>query len=268
MVTSTATGCDARGALVLVCGCPMLCYRSSVFITAAIGSFPVLHHFDKCLYFWLCVFVSMYVCVSMCVCVRFGLCVCIRVCLYVCIYMCYVYIHVCMYAYRYICVYTCVHARKHLSLPGYVGVHAPILLYVFSCYPILLFTKRWPVSQLRLPPAACQGYIYSLHVPSAVSGRQCWALSFCFQLLFTSLRILLALSPCFFSSCTHFTGIVSSLLHMAPSKSAVTSHLYSFAGILRRCTFWRRVIRNSGRNMPVMKAVLYFFSAVTSTPEK
>ena len=47
---------------------------------------------------------------------------------------------------------------------------------------------------------------------------------------------------------------------MAPRKSAVTRHLYSFAVILHRCTFWCRVIRNSGRNMPVMKAVLHFLS--------
>ena len=94
----------------------------------------------------------MYVCVSMCVYVRFCLCVWIRVCLYVCICMYYVYIYMCecMYAYTYICGYTCEHARQHLSLPGYVGVHAPILLYVFSFYPILCVTKRWPVTQLRL----------------------------------------------------------------------------------------------------------------------
>ena len=100
----------------------------------------------------ICKYVRM--CFHVCICAVLFMCVCIRVCLYVCIYMCYVYIHVCvcvcMYAYMYICVYTCEHARKHLSLPGYVGVHAPILVYVFSFYPISCVTKRWPVTQLRL----------------------------------------------------------------------------------------------------------------------
>ena len=94
----------------------------------------------------------MYVCVSMCVYVRFCLCVCVYAYVCMCVYACVTYIYMCecMYAYTYICVYTCEHARQHLSLPVYVGVHAPILLYVFSFYPILCVTKRWPVTQLRL----------------------------------------------------------------------------------------------------------------------
>ena len=64
--------------------------------------------------------------------------------------------------------------------------------------------KRRPVTQLRLPPAACQGYLSSLRVLSAVSGRQIWALSvlvFQFLVHFTedsrgaALIILAATSP-------------------------------------------------------------------------
>ena len=83
-------------------------------------------------------------CGSVYVCVYAYVCMCVYAC------VTYIYMCECMYAYTYICEYTCEHARQQLSLPGYVGVHAPILLYVFSFYPILCVTKRWPVTQLRL----------------------------------------------------------------------------------------------------------------------
>ena len=94
----------------------------------------------------ICKYVRM--CFHVCICAVLFMCVYTRMSVYACVT--YIYMCECMYAYTYICVYTCEHARQHLSLPGYVGVHAPILLYVFSFYPILCVTKRWPVTQLRL----------------------------------------------------------------------------------------------------------------------
>ena len=63
--------------------------------------------------------------------------VCMGVVLFMCVYtrtsVC-VYIHVlrmytCVCVYTYVCVrvYTCGHARMHLLLPGYVGIHAPMV---------------------------------------------------------------------------------------------------------------------------------------------
>ena len=114
------------------------------------------------------------------------------------------------YAYIYVRVYTCVHTRKHLLLHGYVGVHAPILLYIFSCYPIWCVTMRWLVTQLRLPPATCQGYFSFLHVPLRLVGANFVPSPFC---LFFSLDHFTEDSPCakpvwfVFFSCTNLPAL-------------------------------------------------------------
>ena len=212
MVTSSArlrrTGPPGFGDVVSCCATGLL-----FSLQRHLAVFPVLHNFYYVLYFWLCwrgvvftclharhthtclcvcvcvfvcvcvcvcvcVFVSRYVCVSMCVCVWFCLCVCIRVRLYVCIYMYYVCIHVC------VCIHICVSVCTRVGTPVCICYYLvrsvfthPLFLYIFSFYPILHVIKRRPVTQLRLPPAACQGYLSSLRVLYAVSGRQNWALS-------------------------------------------------------------------------------------------
>ena len=140
-----------------------------------------------------------------------------------------VYIHVLrMYTCLCVCIHLCVSVCTREDTPVCISYYLvmsvythPLVLCVFSCYPILHIIKGRPVTQLRLPPVACQGYLSSLRVLSAVSGRQIWALSvFFFSSLFTSLRIIVALiifgryRPGWFRllfSCTDFTGIVSLL---------------------------------------------------------
>ena len=71
-------------------------------------------------------------CFQMCIRLVLFMCVDTRMSARVSIHVLRVCTCVYMYAYMYVRVYTCVHTRKHLLLPGYVGVHAPILLYIFS----------------------------------------------------------------------------------------------------------------------------------------
>ena len=222
-----------------------------------------MHDTHTCMCVFVCVFVSRYVCVSMCVCVWFCLCMCIRIRLYVCIYMYYVCIHVC------VCIHICVSVCTRVGTPVCICYYLissvythPLFLYVFSCYPILHVIKRRSVTQLRLPPAACQGYLSSLRVLSAVSGRQFGpSLFLLFSSLFTSLRILVA--PIILAVTSPGGFVFSSVLRILPSlfhccppdaetyvvlpafytvvlwrrdnRPSHASYLCSFAGILHRC---------------------------------
>jgi len=196
----------------------------------------------------------MYVCVSKCVCVWFCLCVRIRVCRHVCLCMCCVCVHVCICMHICVRVYTCVHTRKHLLLHGYVGVHAPILLYIFSCYPIWCVTMRWPVTQLRLPPATCQGYFSSLHVPLRLVGANFVPSPF---FLFFSLDHFTEDSPgakpgwfVFFQLYEFYRPCVTAVLLGAEKIGRITPVIYTvLPAYVHRCTYWCRVI---GRNMPVI----------------
>ena len=123
-----------------------------------------------------------------------------------------VYIHVLrMYTCLCVCIHLCMSVCTRVGTPVCISYYLVLSVYthpwflcVVSCYPIFHVIKRRPVTQLRLPPAACQGYLSSLRVLSAVSGRQIWALSvlvFQFLVHFTedsrgaALIILAATSP-------------------------------------------------------------------------
>ena len=155
---------------------------------------------------------------------------CVYVCVYayvcMCVYTCitYVYMSVCMYTFMYVRVDTPVCISYYLVLSVYTH---PSFLCVVSCYPIFHVIKRRPVTQLRLPPAACQGYLSSLRVLSAVSGRQIWALSvlvFQFLVHFTedsrgaALIILAATSPGGFVFCS-VVPILPALFHCCPPNT-------------------------------------------------
>ena len=144
---------------------------------------------------------------------------CFHVCMCVVLFMCVytrtsvcVYIHVLrMYTCLCVCIHLCMSVCTRVGTPVCISYYLvlsvythPSFLCVVSCYPIFHVIKRRPVTQLRLPPAACQGYLSSLRVLSAVSGRQIWALSvlvFQFLVHFTedsrcaALIILAATSP-------------------------------------------------------------------------
>ena len=117
---------------------------------------------------------------------------CFHVCMCVVLFMCVytrtsvcVYIHVLrMYTCMYVCIHLCMSVCTRVGTPVCISYYLvlsvythPSFLCVVSCYPILHVIKRRPVTQLRLPPAECQGYLSSLRVLSAVRGRQTWALS-------------------------------------------------------------------------------------------
>ena len=163
---------------------------------------------------------------------------CVYVCgpVYVCVYtrtsVC-VYIHVLrMYTCLCVCIHLCMSVCTRVGTPVCISYYLvlsvyPSFLCVVSCYPIFHVIKRRPVTQLRLPPAACQGYLSSLRVLSAVSGRQIWALSvlvFQFLVHFTedsrgaALIILAATSPggfVFFS----VVPILPALFHCCPPNT-------------------------------------------------
>ena len=165
---------------------------------------------------------------------------CMYVCgpVYVCVYtrtsVC-VYIHVFrMYTCLCVCIHLCMSVCTRVGTPVCISYYLvmseythPLFLCVVSCYPIFHVIKRRPVTQLRLPPAACQGYLSSLRVLSAVSGRQIWALSvlvFQFLVHFTedsrgaALIILAATSPggfVFFS----VVPILPALFHCCPPNT-------------------------------------------------
>ena len=200
---------------------------------------------------------------------------CFHVCMCVVLFMCVytrtsvcVYIHVLrMYTCLCVCIHLCMSVCTRVGTPVCISYYLvlsvythPSFLCVVSCYPIFHVIKRRPVTQLRLPPAACQGYLSSLRVLSAVSGRQIWALSvlvFQFLVHFTedsrgaALIILAATSPggfVFFVSCTNFTGIVSLLSsEHSDHRPSHASYLCRFAGILHRCT----LVPVIGRHTPV-----------------
>ena len=190
-------------------------------------------------------FPCVYVCGSVYVCVYAYVCMCVYT------FITYVYMFVCMYTY--ICVSVCTRVGTPVCICYYLVLSVythPLFLYVFSCYPILHVIKRRPVTQLGLPPAACQGYLSSLRVLSAVSGRQICALSvFAFQFLvhFTEDSHL----PMQF--CRYITPLYSGariIGRHTPSTYAVLPAYYTVV-------LWRRLI---GRYMPVVKAVLHILS--------
>ena len=167
---------------------------------------------------------------------------CFHVCMCVVLFMCVytrtsvcVYIHVLrMYTCLCVCIRLCTSVCTRVGTPVCISYYLvlsvythPSFLCVVSCYPIFHVIKRRPVTQLRLPPAACQGYLSSLRVLSAVSGRQIWALSvlvFQFLVHFTedsrgaALIILAATSPggfVFFS----VVPILPALFHCCPPNT-------------------------------------------------
>ena len=159
-------------------------------------------------------FPCVYVCGSVYV------CVCVRVRLYVCIYMYYVCIHVCVYVYIYVC--PCVYVWARLYALVITWLCRCTRTHCFCAYfRVIPFCTSSRGGQFHSLGAACQGYLSSLRVLSAVSGRQIWALFvFVFQFLvhFTEdsrgANNFGRYKPGwfrFFFSCTDFTGIVSLL---------------------------------------------------------
>ena len=117
-------------------------------------------------------------CFHVCMCVV--LCMCVYTRTSVCVYIHVLRIYTCLCVCIHLCMSVCTRVGTPVCISYYLVLSVythPLFLCVFSCYPILHVIKRRPVTQLRLPPAACQGYLSSLRVLSAVSGRQIWALS-------------------------------------------------------------------------------------------
>ena len=108
-----------------------------------------------------------------------------------------VYIHILrMYTCLCVCIHICVSVCTRVGTPVcfcyylVMSVYThPLFLYVFSCYPILHVIKRRPVTQLRLPPAACLRILVALIILTVTSPG----------------------GFVFFFSCMDFTGIVSLL---------------------------------------------------------
>ena len=190
-------------------------------------------------------------CFHVCMCVVLFMCVYTRTS--VCVYIHLLRMYTCLCVCIHICVSVCTRVGTPVCICYYLVLSVythPLFLYVFSCYPILHVIKRRPVTQLGLPPAACQGYLSSLRVLSAVSGRQICALSvFAFQFLvhFTEDSHL----PMQF--CRYITPLYSGariIGRHTPSTYAVLPAYYTVV-------LWRRLI---GRYMPVVKAVLHILS--------